>query len=69
MGAPASAVVDSRHAMLIVMQKGSSPCGLQGLREDGLQLLAGVRDLTSRPAIAEVNDADTLPRVAECATP
>lgn len=45
----------------------TSPYDFQGLREDGLKLLAEARDATGMPVITEVKDTDTLPLVAEYA--
>jgi 3-deoxy-7-phosphoheptulonate synthase len=45
----------------------TSPYDFQGLREEGLKLLADARDLTGMPIITEVKDTETLPMVAEYA--
>ncbi len=45
----------------------TSPYDFQGLREDGLQLLAEARDRTGLPIITEVKDTDTVPLVAKYA--
>lgn len=43
----------------------TSPYDFQGLREDGLKLLAEARDKTGMPIITEVKDTETLPLVAQ----
>ncbi|MCC6901157.1 MAG: 3-deoxy-7-phosphoheptulonate synthase [Polyangiaceae bacterium] len=45
----------------------TSPYDFQGLREEGLALLAEARDATGMPIITEVKDTETLPAVAEVA--
>ncbi|HEX9294212.1 MAG TPA: 3-deoxy-7-phosphoheptulonate synthase [Polyangiaceae bacterium] len=45
----------------------TSPYDFQGLKEEGLKLLAEARDATQMPVITEVKDAETLPLVAEYA--
>jgi 3-deoxy-7-phosphoheptulonate synthase len=45
----------------------TSPYDFQGLREEGLQLLAEARDQTGMPIITEVKDTETVPLVAEYA--
>jgi 3-deoxy-7-phosphoheptulonate synthase len=45
----------------------TSPYEFQGLKEDGLRLLAEARDLTGMPIITEVKDVETLSLVAEFA--
>jgi 3-deoxy-7-phosphoheptulonate synthase len=45
----------------------TSPYEFQGLREDGLRLLAEARDETGMPIITEVKDTQTLELVAEYA--
>lgn len=45
----------------------TSPYEFQGLKEEGLRLLAEARDATGMPIITEVKDTDTLPLVAEYA--
>jgi 3-deoxy-7-phosphoheptulonate synthase len=45
----------------------TSPYDFQGLREQGLELLAEARDSTGMPVITEVKDTETLPLVAEYA--
>ncbi len=43
----------------------TSPYDFQGLREEGLQILAEARDATGMPVITEVKDVETLPLVAK----
>ena len=43
----------------------TSPYDFQGLREEGLALLAEARELTGMPVITEVKDTETLKVVAE----
>ena len=43
------------------------PYDFQGLREEGLQLLAEAREETGMPVITEVKDTETLPLVAKYA--
>ena len=45
----------------------TSPYDFQGLREEGLQLLAEARQETGMPIITEVKDTETLPLVAKYA--
>jgi 3-deoxy-7-phosphoheptulonate synthase len=45
----------------------TSPYDFQGLKEEGLKILAEARDATNMPVITEVKDAETLPLVAEYA--
>jgi 3-deoxy-7-phosphoheptulonate synthase len=45
----------------------TSPYEFQGLKEDGLKILAEARERTKMPIITEVKDAETLPLVAEYA--
>lgn len=45
----------------------TSPYEFQGLKEEGLQLLAEARDATGMPIITEAKDTETLPLVAEYA--
>jgi 3-deoxy-7-phosphoheptulonate synthase len=45
----------------------TSPYDFQGLKEEGLKILAEARDATQMPVITEVKDAETLPLVAEYA--
>jgi 3-deoxy-7-phosphoheptulonate synthase len=45
----------------------TSPYDFQGLKEDGLKMLAEAREATQMPVITEVKDAETLPLVAEYA--
>jgi 3-deoxy-7-phosphoheptulonate synthase len=45
----------------------TSPYDFQGLKEEGLKILAEARDATQLPVITEVKDAETLPLVAEYA--
>jgi 3-deoxy-7-phosphoheptulonate synthase len=45
----------------------TSPYDFQGLKEEGLKILAEARDATDLPVITEVKDAETLPLVAEYA--
>ena len=45
----------------------TSPYDFQGLKEEGLRLLAEARKATGLPVITEVKDTDTLPLVAEYA--
>ena len=45
----------------------TSPYDFQGLKEEGLKILAEARDRTNMPVITEVKDAETLPLVAEYA--
>jgi 3-deoxy-7-phosphoheptulonate synthase len=45
----------------------TSPYDFQGLREEGLKLLAEAREATGMPVITEVKDTETLPLVAEYA--
>ncbi len=45
----------------------TSPYDFQGLKEDGLKMLAQARDATELPIITEVKDVETLPLVAEYA--
>jgi 3-deoxy-7-phosphoheptulonate synthase len=45
----------------------TSPYDFQGLKEEGLKLLAEAREATQLPVITEVKDAETLPLVAEYA--
>jgi len=45
----------------------TSPYDFQGLREEGLALLAEARELTGMPVITEVKDTETLELVAEYA--
>jgi 3-deoxy-7-phosphoheptulonate synthase len=45
----------------------TSPYEFQGLREDGLKLLAEARDRTGMPVITEVKDTDSLPMVCRYA--
>ena len=45
----------------------TSPYDFQGLREEGLALLAEARDITGMPVITEVKDTETLKMVAEVA--
>jgi 3-deoxy-7-phosphoheptulonate synthase len=45
----------------------TSPYDFQGLKEEGLKILAEARDATNLPVITEVKDAETLPLVAEYA--
>jgi 3-deoxy-7-phosphoheptulonate synthase len=45
----------------------TSPYDFQGLREEGLQLLAEAREETGMPIITEVKDTETVPLVAEYA--
>jgi len=45
----------------------TSPYDFQGLREDGLRLLAEARDETGMPIVTEVKDTQTLAMVAEYA--
>lgn len=45
----------------------TSPYSFQGLKEDGLKLLAEARDATGLLVITEVKDTETLARVAEYA--
>ncbi len=45
----------------------TSPYDFQGLREEGLQLLAEAREQTGMPVITEVKDTETLPLVAKYA--
>ena len=43
----------------------TSPYDFQGLREEGLALLAEAREATGMPVITEVKDTETLPLVAQ----
>lgn len=45
----------------------TSPYEFQGLREEGLQILAAAREATGMPIITEVKDTETLPLVAKYA--
>jgi 3-deoxy-7-phosphoheptulonate synthase len=45
----------------------TSPYDFQGLRQEGLELLAEARSETGMPIITEVKDTETLPLVAEYA--
>jgi 3-deoxy-7-phosphoheptulonate synthase len=45
----------------------TSPYDFQGLKEEGLKMLAEARDATNMPVITEVKDAETLPLVAQYA--
>ncbi len=45
----------------------TSPYDFQGLKDEGLRLLAEARKATGMPVITEVKDTDTLPLVAEYA--
>jgi len=45
----------------------TSPYDFQGLREEGLKLLAEARETTGMPIITEVKDTETLPLVAQYA--
>jgi 3-deoxy-7-phosphoheptulonate synthase len=45
----------------------TSPYEFQGLREDGLKILAEARDRTGMPVITEVKDTDSLPMVCRYA--
>ncbi len=45
----------------------TSPYDFQGLKEEGLKILAEAREVTRMPIITEVKDAETLPLVAEYA--
>ena len=45
----------------------TSPYDFQGLREEGLRLLAEAREATGMPVITEVKDTETLPLVAKYA--
>jgi 3-deoxy-7-phosphoheptulonate synthase len=45
----------------------TSPYDFQGLKENGLKMLAEARDATQLPVITEVKDVETLPVVAEYA--
>lgn len=45
----------------------TSPYDFQGLRQEGLELLAEAREQTGMPIITEVKDTDTLPLVARYA--
>ena len=45
----------------------TSPYDFQGLKEEGLKILAEAREATNMPVITEVKDAETLPLVAEYA--
>jgi len=45
----------------------TSPYDFQGLKEEGLKMLAEAREATQLPVITEVKDAETLPLVAEYA--
>ncbi len=45
----------------------TSPYDFQGLREEGLELLAEAREATGMPIITEVKDTETLPLVARYA--
>jgi 3-deoxy-7-phosphoheptulonate synthase len=45
----------------------TSPYDFQGLREEGLKLLADAREETGMPIVTEVKDTETLPLVAEYA--
>jgi 3-deoxy-7-phosphoheptulonate synthase len=45
----------------------TSPYDFQGLREEGLELLAEAREQTGMPIITEVKDTETLPLVAKYA--
>ncbi len=45
----------------------TSPYDFQGLREEGLELLAEARELTGMPIVTEVKDTETLPLVARYA--
>jgi 3-deoxy-7-phosphoheptulonate synthase len=45
----------------------TSPYDFQGLKEDGLKLLAEARERTDMPVITEVKDVETLPLVAQYA--
>jgi 3-deoxy-7-phosphoheptulonate synthase len=45
----------------------TSPYDFQGLREEGLELLAEARELTGLPIVTEVKDTETLPLVAKYA--
>jgi 3-deoxy-7-phosphoheptulonate synthase len=45
----------------------TSPYEFQGLKEEGLKILAEAREVTGMPIITEVKDAETLPLVAEYA--
>jgi 3-deoxy-7-phosphoheptulonate synthase len=45
----------------------TSPYDFQGLKEEGLKILAEARDATNMPVITEVKDAETQPLVAEYA--
>jgi 3-deoxy-7-phosphoheptulonate synthase len=45
----------------------TSPYDFQGLKEEGLKILAEAREATKMPVITEVKDAETLPLVAEYA--
>ena len=45
----------------------TSPYAFQGLKEDGLQLLAAAREATGLLVITEVKDTETLPLVAKYA--
>lgn len=45
----------------------TSPYDFQGLREEGLELLAEARAVTGMPIITEVKDTETLPLVAKYA--
>jgi 3-deoxy-7-phosphoheptulonate synthase len=45
----------------------TSPYDFQGLREEGLKILAEARALTGMPVITEVKDTETLPLVAKYA--
>lgn len=62
--------VASRGATLLrggAFKPRTSPYDFQGLREDGLQLLAEARDRTGLPIVTEVKDTDTVPLVAKYA--
>jgi 3-deoxy-7-phosphoheptulonate synthase len=45
----------------------TSPYEFQGLREEGLQILAAARETTGMPVITEVKDTETLPLVSRYA--
>jgi len=45
----------------------TSPYDFQGLKEEGLKILAEAREATKLPVITEVKDSETLPLVAEYA--
>jgi 3-deoxy-7-phosphoheptulonate synthase len=66
-------IADRLHAMGITLLRGgafkprTSPYSFQGLREEGLKILAEARERTGMPVVTEVLSADHVPLVAEYA--